>query len=1132
MNLQSIRILVLCFLSLPLLGDWGWAQEGIPYMSNFNLPAGFNKQNWDIVQDNQGTLLMANRRGLTTFDGIRWKHVEVDIIPYSMAKDTLTGLIYVGSENAFGYLQKNEINDYSFVRLSQEDHDYGTISDITITPEDIYFYSNRNISRIDRNEPQQVSHLQSDPNNVFAGYVVLDTNLYVNLPDQGLFRVDGSRLKMLPGGDIFDNVSINFFIPLGESKVLIATDNSFLYYFDGHQITDLILDDEEYLFGAVITDGLVLDKEDLVLATLTGGCVIVSMKTGKTKYRINYQAGLPDDEIYAIATDFAKGIWLTHESGASRVDLTVPIQNYNAYSGLEGNLSEVITHNGTLYVSTSEGVYYLEPKLKYKETEVLMLQTPQQRNTSRLEDPLIMEQPKAALAESRIATDTLSQKSGFRRFMDRIFNREEAPESDKKAPSPAQETRINAPRMEIQQPRYVRKKVVRLESMTYEFTKVNGLNSKCRQLIEWNNHLLVATNTGLFEILKGSSSFIITDAYIHTMYPVPDDPGKLLVGTNNGIMLVEFLFGEYKVIDEFLVLDRPVYSIFAKDQVLWLGSDSRVLEISVDQWDNPVVRNIHELYTPYLEKVRVLSYQDQLTFFIPSGIYQFNKPGGDLIMIQPATTPVQGFYRYIFSPEGLIWIQDEQQWMILNEDNPVLTKQSQFLNLFDEIKFLSLDSQNNLWIIDGHNGISKLKTMDQQTADTRFEVFFSKISNHLGERFIIENLSLYPHQLPLEFSITAPFYLRADRSEFQYYLDGLDQPWSSWSTNQVIYIPYVPSGNYTLQIRARNVLGEESEIKSTTFFIQPPFTSTWPFYLIVAMSSILIIVLIILLRERKLLRDKKTLEKKVKDRTREIARQNEEISRQKEEITDSINYGERIQKATLPPKELLDTILPDYFILFKPRDIVSGDFYWVREKNGKILIAVVDCTGHGVPGAFMSFLGYSLLSEIGNNYQVTTASSILNRLRNNLKHAFHQTNTKEEAADGMDMGLCIIDPQNFTLQYAGAYNPLYLIRQGKLMELIGDKMPIGVHLHEEEPFSNKRIQMEAGDTLYMFTDGFTDQFGGPKEKKYKIVPFQELLLRIQDKSMADQRDILETELTEWMGDQEQVDDILVLGLRM
>ncbi len=225
-------------------------------------------------------------------------------------------------------------------------------------------------------------------------------------------------------------------------------------------------------------------------------------------------------------------------------------------------------------------------------------------------------------------------------------------------------------------------------------------------------------------------------------------------------------------------------------------------------------------------------------------------------------------------------------------------------------------------------------------------------------------------------------------------------------------------------------------------------------------------------------------------------------------------------------------MLPEFFILFRPRDIVSGDFYWISEKNDKIIIAVADCTGHGVPGAFMSILGYTLLGEIANNYPITTAGSFLNKLRTKLKSALHQTGKDPETKDGIDMSLCIFDKKENTLQYAGAYNPLYIIRKDNLIIKKGDKMPIGIHYIKEVPFKNHKIKLKAGDVIYLFTDGYIDQFGGPLNKKYKIVPFRKLLLKIHKKKMYEQKRSLGKELNKWMDTNEQVDDILIIGIKI
>lgn len=259
---------------------------------------------------------------------------------------------------------------------------------------------------------------------------------------------------------------------------------------------------------------------------------------------------------------------------------------------------------------------------------------------------------------------------------------------------------------------------------------------------------------------------------------------------------------------------------------------------------------------------------------------------------------------------------------------------------------------------------------------------------------------------------------------------------------------------------------------------------------------------------------------------------NKILAYQKKQITDSIEYASRIQTAILPPGDYLHKIIPDHFILYKPRDIVSGDFYWITHKDGKIVVAAVDCTGHGVPGAFMSMLGFAFLNEIVNKEKELQANEILNQLRDSVKKSLHQTGKEGEAKDGMDIALCIIDPVNLKLQYAGAYNPLFLIRNKEFITIKADRMPIGIHIIEKESFTNHETDIQKGDTIYIFTDGYVDQFGGPYKQKYKRTPFKELLEENQEKSMAEQKKILENSFDEWKGEFEQIDDVLVIGIKI
>lgn len=283
------------------------------------------------------------------------------------------------------------------------------------------------------------------------------------------------------------------------------------------------------------------------------------------------------------------------------------------------------------------------------------------------------------------------------------------------------------------------------------------------------------------------------------------------------------------------------------------------------------------------------------------------------------------------------------------------------------------------------------------------------------------------------------------------------------------------------------------------------------------------------------------LEKQVKERTFEINQQKEEIESKNKDITDSINYAKRIQDSILPGESKLKAHYPDSFILFKPKDIVSGDFYWFSEiVNGekkKIIYAAADCTGHGVPGAFMSMIGNSLLNQIVNEKGIDSPALILDQLRKGIIKALNQTNSGE-SKDGMDIALCSIerlDNNEFQIEYSGANNPLWILNQESeqfLLETKADKQPIGIYQAEQKPFTNHSFILPKASSIYIFTDGYADQFGGPKGKKFKYLQLKELLISLKNSSMDDQKNILNQTFEHWKGAEEQVDDICVIGIRL
>jgi len=264
-----------------------------------------------------------------------------------------------------------------------------------------------------------------------------------------------------------------------------------------------------------------------------------------------------------------------------------------------------------------------------------------------------------------------------------------------------------------------------------------------------------------------------------------------------------------------------------------------------------------------------------------------------------------------------------------------------------------------------------------------------------------------------------------------------------------------------------------------------------------------------------------------------IENQKQLVEEKSKKITDSIIYAKRIQQAILPSRDLIKSLIPDSFVFFKPKDIVSGDFYWIHAiDEDQVMLAVVDCTGHGVPGALMSMMGFNLLEQIVKEHQIYEPGIILDELSKLVIDSLKQTNELSSVKEGMDIALLKINNRTMELEFAGARNSIYLVRNEKLSELKADRRSIGGALSHAVPFSNYKIKVQKGDCLYAFSDGYADQFGGPDNEKFYYHPFRELLTGISQQSMEEQEEKLEKVILEWKGQKAQIDDMLVIGVRV
>ncbi len=285
-----------------------------------------------------------------------------------------------------------------------------------------------------------------------------------------------------------------------------------------------------------------------------------------------------------------------------------------------------------------------------------------------------------------------------------------------------------------------------------------------------------------------------------------------------------------------------------------------------------------------------------------------------------------------------------------------------------------------------------------------------------------------------------------------------------------------------------------------------------------------LIILIALIAIKLLLLNKKT--------TKILQKQNMIIEEKNKDIMDSINYAKRLQNAILPAQEMVNKILPEHFILYEPKDIVSGDFYWVSAHENKILVAAIDCTGHGVPGALLSIVGYNAINQTVNELGITQPSKVLDYMNKIIKKVLNQ-DKENQIRDGMDMALYSFDKGTNTLEFSGANNPLYIVSEGKLTIIKPSRVTVGgIEDSRKDSITNHTMQVKKGDCIYVFSDGYADQFGGNDNKKFKTSRLQELLISMNNFSMLEQKKNIHQTLKKWQGVNEQVDDILVIGIKI
>jgi serine phosphatase RsbU (regulator of sigma subunit)/ligand-binding sensor domain-containing protein len=453
------------------------------------------------------------------------------------------------------------------------------------------------------------------------------------------------------------------------------------------------------------------------------------------------------------------------------------------------------------------------------------------------------------------------------------------------------------------------------------------------------------------------------------------------------------------------------------------------------------------------------------------------------------------------------------------------------------------DSNGSSWI-GGPKGLIKYDDQYVKKEKQPFNCLIRKISmndsllfggnNKLNTELEVQPIQInFSKNIPLTFEYSAPTFVDETKTVYSFFMEGHDQSWSEWSL-RTLKEYNLREGSYTFFVKAKNIVRTESTVASYSIIVLPPWYRTVWAYISYIIVFILLIYFSIKLSVNRIKQQNIRLEETVQVRTKEVVKQKAEAEKQRDlvneknrEITDSIQYAKRIQSAILPPDKVVKEYLKESFILYKPKDIVAGDFYWMENIEQKILFAAADCTGHGVPGAMVSVVCNNALNRSVREYGLTDPGEILDKTREIVIQEFEKSD--EEVKDGMDIALCSIEGNQ--LKYAGANNPLWLIRKGEIIETKANKQPIG-KFDTPLPYTTHTFELQKEDSVYIFSDGYVDQFGGVKGKKFKAKAFRTLLLSVQDQSMEKQKIIIDEAFENWRGNVEQVDDVCLIGVRV
>ena len=807
-----MRYIFLTFLLLIFSNSF--AQPGNYFLSHFSpTEESFDNVCFDMVQNQNGVMYFATRSGILEFDGRSWNLIPANGSVYSLQVSS-DGTLYWAGANGFGTIITDD-QGFQHVQTLSPPQVKEVFASIVVNDK-LYFLSNEGLYLYENSEKEPLTIPSSNFTGPFTGLFEIYGSLYLTSEQEALLKVEGNNLvRTSLGFSVSDEI---LFVTPGVNHYLIGLNDSRIYLYGNDRTPKQInLQDIQYAKASVIVEGKWLNPQLLVLATLRGGMMFVNALSGKTQEIVNYATGLPDNEVYTLMTDKSQTVWAAHEYGFTRVSPFLPFRSFSHYDGLQGNLLCVLSFGGDVYAGTSSGLFKLVQEEIYDEivSYVDVEVKPDQKKGQKKQKGDVNETIVQPAGDEPINE---SKKRGFLRFLKKNKTKSEATPIDRSEPLKQRDTQPDNKSYESQ------RKVERvLRSAHYTYKKVSGINAKVTQLIEANGHLIAAGLSGAFEI-QGLNAKPILEEPASSIFPSSEDD-RLFISTyknemktlrrNNKGWSSEGLFDE---------LDDEISFIFqGSKEEYWLCAMNKIYRLEIK---GDVISNIQTIPfpNPNFDEVVGTALDDKIVLANSTGFFQFDRAKGSFIRVDSL-----GELSHYFAANGNIWFRDSHDWKLFGKKPG---RNLHLLNLYKDLRFVTSDGDSeNLWLITANNELYKFFTDQFTTHEVDHPLVLKAIRNAKQRVSRKGKIQFDQEKSSVTFDVIQPDYLAAESIEYRFQLDGLEKNWSPWShSNNAIDFPYLPPGDYSLRVQAKDIFGSVREMDAVSFEVLPPYWKRTWFY--------------------------------------------------------------------------------------------------------------------------------------------------------------------------------------------------------------------------------------------------------------------------------------------------------------